>query len=252
MSLIQDLIEDLKNLNKEEPNKNEVPIQKQHRSSQIKIFFDVPFKEKQFAKEELEMKWDNQLKKWFKIFKTNEMESIIPKEYNFKIHCIEGDISEDLKTEFINNFESKRLFNSYDRTNSNVQKDDILFITNAEVGQIINYTFDIKYGLRWQRFGETKSKLYFECLPENIKYIILRIDPFKVKEKKKIIDNLPIGVEKLYIEENIFIRDNFLTKDLIETLIKVPFGCEVIYFNSCSEIKELEKHKRYFEHILTY
>ena len=252
MSLIQDLIEDLKSLNNEEVSRNEIVAQKQQRCSQIKIFFEVPFKEKQIAKEELEMKWDNHMKKWFKVFKMNELDSISSNDYNFKIHSIEGNISEDEKTKFIDTFESKRLLNSYDRINSNIHKDDILFITNAEVGQIKNYTFDIKYGLGWNSFGEIKSELYFECLPENIKYIILRIDPFRVKENRKILNNLPIGVEKVYIKENIFIRDNFLTKETIETLMSVPFGCEIIYFNLYSEIKELEKHKRYFEHILTY
>ena len=235
MSIIQDLIDDLKTLNTLESKPTKI---------NVTLVSNVGFKDKDTAKENGYI-WDSKIKQWIykmccnypidinEIFQNESIQMYLVKD----ILC--DSVTDNEKYELIKAINGKYIKNKgSDRILSNCTSDDLLFLCDDVTVLSIMYGY-FNFSLLWRIYDVdsfsksegkkyTREKINVNNLSNELKVLVL----YECNKNIKI-SNLPINLKKIYLYN--CECDN----------IKVPFGCEIIRIQKLKEITEIQEYKKY-------
>lgn len=213
------------------------------------VYFVVDYKEKEEAKKQ-GLRWNPKIKKWYLEVKNITIDTSF--EITFEIANIECDGMKNSIENIINKHNKKLT------RNIPVRNNNILFVkSHAEnysgerYGNIVQYKQYFNKGVMWVGWGRSGSSINRNNVSINTSIIVINQ---RIFDHPTLFTNLPLSIRKVYVKKPdnkdvaIFGYEKLLNR--VHELIKMPYGCELIFFNTFAEIKELDKKETYNEHVL--
>ena len=229
-------------LKQQSESESEYESEQEYTMLTLTIYYHIEFKNKDEAKKKCGLRWNSEKKQWYNKLEYKNVNDSINVDNIFD----EMTKSNELKTKYLSYPITKIVCN--DIKPDGIKKLEIIlrqeYTKKFEASQHVlileigmkkrKYEFQYKNwydkGNMWRREQTDDEPEYKELdnLPASIKTLILINDNFNI-----MMQHLPPALDTIYIKHSDFNNINY------DSIIRLPYGCKIVYFKKYSEIPEL-------------